>query len=157
MQPLQTISRTRCCLTRPTIGLALTALGTSTVTVLVVIAFSFAPTIARTVRSAVLAEVGLDYVTAAELRRESTTYVLFVEILPNVLPPILVEAIVRLGHAIFTVATLSFFGLRNVIRINCRAACSSVSPQRWRLPRTLRLWCWTNPPQAFLPRSRPRC
>lgn len=90
--------------------LALTALGTSTVTVLVVIAFSFAPIIARTVRSAVLSEVGLDYVAAAELRRESTLYILFVEILPNVLPPILVETTVRLGYAIFTVATLSFIG-----------------------------------------------
>lgn len=90
--------------------LALTALGTSTLTVLVVIAFSFAPIIARTVRSAVLAEVALDYVAAAELRRESTPYILFVEILPNVLPPILVEATIRLGYAIFTVATLSFIG-----------------------------------------------
>ena len=90
--------------------LALTALGTSTVTVLVVIAFSFAPIIARTVRSAVLTEVNLDYVAAAELRRESTLYILFVEILPNVLPPILVETTVRLGYAIFTVATLSFIG-----------------------------------------------
>ncbi|MEO8243649.1 MAG: ABC transporter permease [bacterium] len=90
--------------------LALTALGTSTVTVLFVIAFSFAPIIARTVRSAVLTEVGLDYVAAAELRRENTLYILFVEILPNVLPPILVETTVRLGYAIFTVATLSFIG-----------------------------------------------
>jgi peptide/nickel transport system permease protein len=90
--------------------LALTALGTSTVTMLVVIAFSFAPIIARTVRSAVLGEMGQDYVAAAELRRESTFYILFVEILPNVLPPILVETTVRLGYAIFTVATLSFIG-----------------------------------------------
>ena len=90
--------------------LALTALGTSTFTVLTVIAFSFAPIIARTVRSAVLTEVGLDYVAAAELRRENTLYILFVEILPNVLPPILVETTVRLGYAIFTVATLSFIG-----------------------------------------------
>lgn len=90
--------------------LALTALGTSTVTVLFVIAFSFAPIIARTVRSAVLTEVSLDYVAAAELRRENTLYILFVEILPNVLPPILVETTVRLGYAIFTVATLSFIG-----------------------------------------------
>ena len=90
--------------------LALTALGTSTITVMVVIAFSFAPIIARTVRSAVLTEVRLDYVAAAELRREKTLYILFVEILPNVLPPILVETTVRLGYAIFTVATLSFIG-----------------------------------------------
>ena len=90
--------------------LALTALGTSATTVLVVIAFSFAPVIARTVRAAVLTEVGCDYVAAAELRRENTLYILFVEILPNVLPPILVETTVRLGYAIFTVATLSFIG-----------------------------------------------
>ena len=90
--------------------LALTALGTSTITVLFVIGFSFAPIIARTVRSAVLTEVGLDYVAAAELRRDNTLYILFVEILPNILPPIMVETTVRLGYAIFTVATLSFIG-----------------------------------------------
>ena len=32
------------------------------------------------------------------------------EILPNVLPAVLVEFTVRLGYAIFTVATLSFLG-----------------------------------------------
>lgn len=90
--------------------LALTALGTSIVTVLFVIGFSFAPIIARTVRASVLAERGLDYVAAAELRRENSLYIMFVEILPNVIPPILVETTVRLGYAIFTVATLSFIG-----------------------------------------------
>jgi peptide/nickel transport system permease protein len=90
--------------------LALTALGTSAVTVLFVIGFTFAPIIARTVRASVLAERSLDYVSAAELRREHGFYIMFMEILPNVLPPILVEATVRLGYAIFTVATLSFIG-----------------------------------------------
>ncbi len=90
--------------------LALTALGTSIVTVLFVIGFTFAPIIARTVRASVLAERGLDYVAAAELRREFGLYIMFVEILPNVIPPILVEGTVRLGYAIFTVATLSFIG-----------------------------------------------
>lgn len=90
--------------------LALTALGASTTTVLFVIGFSYVPIIARTVRAAVLAERGLDYVAAAELRRESPLYTMFVEILPNVMPAILVEATVRLGYSIFTVATLSFIG-----------------------------------------------
>lgn len=93
------------------IGLvALTSLGTSNTTVVFVIAFSFAPIIARTVRSSVLAERELDYVAAARLRRESSLYIMLAEILPNVLPPILVEFNVRLGYAIFTVATLSFMG-----------------------------------------------
>lgn len=90
--------------------LALTALGASTITVLFVIGFTFAPIIARTVRASVLTERSLDYVAAAELRRENPFYIMFVEILPNVIPPILVEATVRLGYAIFTVATLSFIG-----------------------------------------------
>jgi peptide/nickel transport system permease protein len=62
------------------------------------------------VRSAVLSERELDYVAAAQLRRESALHTMFVEILPNVIPPILVETTVRLGYAIFAVATLSFMG-----------------------------------------------
>ena len=93
------------------IGLvALTSLGTSNTTVVCVIAFGFAPIIARTVRSSVLFERELDYVAAARLRRESSLYIMLAEILPNILPPILVEFNVRLGYAIFTVATLSFLG-----------------------------------------------
>jgi peptide/nickel transport system permease protein len=90
--------------------LAIVALGTSKATVIAVIGLSFSPIIARTVRSAVLSERELDYVAAAKLRRESALHIMFVEILPNVLPPILVETTVRLGYAIFAVATLSFMG-----------------------------------------------
>jgi peptide/nickel transport system permease protein len=90
--------------------LALVALGASNTTVVFVIAFTFAPLIARTVRAAVLVERELDYVGAAQLRRENSFHIMFVEILPNILPPILVETTVRLGYAIFTVATLSFLG-----------------------------------------------
>jgi len=60
--------------------------------------------------TAVLAECKLDYVPAAQLRDERALHIMFVEILPNVLPPILVEVTVRLGYAIFTVASLSFLG-----------------------------------------------
>lgn len=90
--------------------LALVALGPSSVTVVFVIGFTFAPIIARTVRASVLAERELDYIFTAQLRRENALHIMFVEVLPNILPPILVEATVRLGYAIFTVATLSFIG-----------------------------------------------
>jgi peptide/nickel transport system permease protein len=90
--------------------LALVAVGTSSVTVVIVIGLVFSPIIARTVRTAVMLERELDYVAAAKLRGENALYIMFVEILPNVMPPILVEATVRLGYAIFTVATLSFLG-----------------------------------------------
>jgi len=49
-------------------------------------------------------------VAAARLRNEGTPYVLFGEILPNVMGPVMVEFTVRLGYAIFTIATLSFLG-----------------------------------------------
>ena len=61
-------------------------------------------------RSAVLAERDLDYVQAAKLRGEHAPYIMFAEILPNVTGPIIVEATVRLGYAVFTVATLAFLG-----------------------------------------------
>jgi peptide/nickel transport system permease protein len=91
--------------------IALTALGTSTATVILSIGLSFTPQVARTVRAAVLGERNLDYVAAARLRGETALHIMLLEILPNVLPPILVELTVRLGYAIFTVATLSFLGV----------------------------------------------
>jgi peptide/nickel transport system permease protein len=90
--------------------LALVALGPSKLTVIVVIGAVFTPVIARTVRAAVLSERDLEYVAAARLRNESTRYILFAEILPNVLGPVIVEFTVRLGYAIFTIVTLTFLG-----------------------------------------------
>lgn len=86
------------------------ALGRSNLTLVLVIGVLFTPLIARTVRAAVLSERELDYVAAARLRGEKAPYVMFVEILPNVLAPIMVEFTVRLGYAIFTVAALSYLG-----------------------------------------------
>jgi peptide/nickel transport system permease protein len=92
------------------IFLFIVALGTSTVTLILVIGFIFTPLIARTVRSAVMVESQLDYLPSARLLGEGPGRVMFVEILPNVVPTILVEFTVRLGYAIFTVATLAFLG-----------------------------------------------
>jgi peptide/nickel transport system permease protein len=90
--------------------LAIVSVGPSKKTTILVVGFVFAPLIARTVRTAVLVERDLEYVSAARLRNERAPYILFVEILPNVLQPVIVEFTVRLGYAIFTVATLSFLG-----------------------------------------------
>jgi peptide/nickel transport system permease protein len=88
----------------------LVALGHSTFTLIVVIGLVFTPIVSRTVRAAVLAERQLDYVSAAQLSGERAPYIMFVEILPNVMGPIVVEATVRLGYAIFAVAGLTFLG-----------------------------------------------
>jgi len=77
---------------------------------IIVIGIGFTPIVARTVRSAVLAERDLDYVAAARLRDERAPYIMFAEILPNVMGPIIVETTIRLGYAVFAVATLAFVG-----------------------------------------------
>jgi peptide/nickel transport system permease protein len=89
---------------------AIVALGHSNLVIILVIAVVFTPLIARTVRTSVLLERELDYVAAARLRGEKAPYVMFVEILPNVMSPILVEFTVRIGYAVFAIATLSFLG-----------------------------------------------
>jgi peptide/nickel transport system permease protein len=91
--------------------LVLVVLGTSPLVVVAVVGILFTPIVARTVRSAVLTERQLDYVTAAKLRGESGFFILSREIFPNVLGPTVVEMTVRFGYAIFTVATLSFLGV----------------------------------------------
>jgi peptide/nickel transport system permease protein len=91
--------------------IALSTLGRSNLVLIIVIGLLFTPLIARTVRAAVLLERELDYVAAARLRGEGPLYIMFVEILPNVFAPIMVEFTVRLAYAIFAVLTLTFLGL----------------------------------------------
>jgi peptide/nickel transport system permease protein len=90
--------------------LFLAALGPKTLNLILIIGLVFTPLIARTVRAAVLTERHMDYVPAARLLGEKPARVMFAEVLPNVMPAILVEFTVRLGYAVFTVATLSFLG-----------------------------------------------
>jgi peptide/nickel transport system permease protein len=90
--------------------LFIVAVGPSPLTIIVVIGLVFTLLIARTVRSTVLLESQLDYLAAARLLGEKSLGIMVFEVLPNVVPAILVEFTVRLGYAIFTVATLSFLG-----------------------------------------------
>ena len=86
------------------------AVGPSVAGITIIIGLVFTPLIARTVRAAVLVERHQDYVSAARLLGENPARVMFAEILPNVMPAIVVEFTVRLGYAVFAVATLSFLG-----------------------------------------------
>jgi len=90
--------------------LFIVALGPSPPTLILVIGLVFTPLIARTVRAAVLVERHQDYVSASRLLGENPARVMFGEILPNVMPAIVVEFTVRLAYAVFAVATLSFLG-----------------------------------------------
>lgn len=52
-----------------------------------------------------------DFVAAAETRGESSWYIMFVEILPNARGPIIIDAMLRIGYAVFSIGTLGFLGL----------------------------------------------
>jgi peptide/nickel transport system permease protein len=91
--------------------LVVATLGPSLINVLLVIGLVFTPRVARVVYASVLSVRELNFVAAARLRGESDAYILLGEILPNVMGPIVVEATVRIGYAVFASATLSFLGL----------------------------------------------
>lgn len=90
--------------------LIVSSLGASRIVVAGAVAVLFTPIVTRTVRAAVVAEAQLDYVTSARLRGESGLFVMTREILPNVSGAIVVEFTVRIGYAVFTIATLTFLG-----------------------------------------------
>lgn len=98
----------------PVILLALMVIvvfGATNPIIIMTIAILFTPVVTRTIRSVVIAEAQLDYVTSAKLRGERGLFIMVREILPNVSAVLIVEFTVRVGYAIFTIATLAFFGL----------------------------------------------
>jgi peptide/nickel transport system permease protein len=66
---------------------------------------------ARTARGSTLSEREKDYVDAARATGVSAARIMFGEILPNVVAPLIVIGTVRIANAILLEATLSFLGL----------------------------------------------
>jgi len=91
--------------------LIMAALGASAVNVVIAITIVGTPGIARLVRSLTLDVRTREYVKAAETRGETPWHIMFVEILPNARGPIIVDAMLRVGYAIFAMGTLGFLGL----------------------------------------------
>ena len=77
----------------------------------VAVGFVYIPQIARMARSVTLSLANEDFIQAAKARAESTSYILFREILPNAWPPLIVEASLRVTYAILLGSALSFLGL----------------------------------------------
>ena len=69
------------------------------------------PGIARLVRSLTLDIKTRDYIRAAETRGERPSYIMLREILPNARGPVMVDAMLRVGYAIFAIGTLGFLGI----------------------------------------------
>ena len=87
------------------------AIGASAINVVIAIAIVGVPGIARLVRSLTLDIKTREYIRSAETRGESDWFIMFVEILPNTRGPIIIDAMLRVGYAIFAMGTLGFLGL----------------------------------------------
>ena len=91
--------------------LIITVLGPSTTNAILAVAVSFTPSMARIARSVTLSVRTRDFVHAAVARGEGAVYIVFREILPNVVAPVVIESSIRIAFAIMIGATLSFLGL----------------------------------------------
>jgi peptide/nickel transport system permease protein len=87
------------------------ALGRGDLVVIFAIAITGAPGVARLARSLALDIKTRDYIRAAETRGENAWFIMFREILPNARGPLLVDAMLRVGYAIFAIGTLGFLGI----------------------------------------------
>ncbi len=98
----------------PSILLAITivaALGTNLVNVMLAIGVSNTPNFARIVRAAVMGVKDQEFVESARAIGTSNTEIIFREILPNCMAPIIVQSTLSVASAILSTASLSFIGL----------------------------------------------
>lgn len=98
----------------PSILLAITivaALGSSLVNVMLAIGVSGVPTFARIVRAAVMSVKDQEFVESSRAIGASSITIIFREILPNCMAPIIVQATLSVAGAILSTASLSFIGL----------------------------------------------
>lgn len=89
----------------------LSTVGPSPTNLVIVVAVLYTPILARVVRSMALDLRNKEFVEVARVRGESRSFIFFREILPQALPPLLVEASMRFSYSIFLVASLGFLGL----------------------------------------------
>ena len=87
------------------------AIGPSVFNVIIAIAIGATPGIARLVRGLTLDIRSREFVIAAQMRGESSFYIMFREILPNITGPVIVDACIRVAYAMFATGSLGYLGL----------------------------------------------
>jgi ABC-type dipeptide/oligopeptide/nickel transport system permease subunit len=78
---------------------------------MIAIGIAFIPNFVRITRAQVLTVRGLDYVEAARAVGVGNLRIMTHHVLPNSLPPLLVQTTLAMGYAIIAEATLSYLGL----------------------------------------------
>jgi dipeptide transport system permease protein len=101
-------------LTLPSLLLAIVIvaiLGPGLMNAMLAVAVVVLPHYVRVTRAAVISEVSRDYVTAAKVSGASKLRLMLKEVLPNCMPPLIVQASLGISTAILDAAALGFLGL----------------------------------------------
>ena len=91
--------------------LIIVGVGSGQLQAIVALGVAAAPRFVRVIRGPALDAANEDYVLAAKARGETVLYIQYREMLPNIWPPIIVEASIFAGFALMGGAALSYLGL----------------------------------------------
>lgn len=91
--------------------LIIVMMGSNPAVVVIAIGIVFWPRSARLVRSVTQGFVRQDFIQSAKGRGESSLYILFREILPNIAAIVLVDFSLRMASAVLLTASLSYLGV----------------------------------------------
>ncbi|MEW6633189.1 MAG: ABC transporter permease [Pseudomonadota bacterium] len=91
--------------------LLITTVGPSALNIVAAALMSIVPAVARLTRGLILELKTRDFVAAAQLRGESSLYIMFVELLPNARGPVILDACARFGWTIVLIGILGFLGV----------------------------------------------
>ena len=86
-------------------------LGPGLINVVVAVAIVLIPHFARLARATALAELAREYVVAARLSGAGRFSIMFDTVLPNCMPPLIVQATLSFSAAILDAAALGFLGM----------------------------------------------
>ena len=89
----------------------LSMFGANTLNLIIIIAVLDSTRVFRIARAVSLNVVVMDYVEVAKLRGEKLFWILYREILPNIMPPLVAEFGLRFCFVFLTIAALSFLGV----------------------------------------------
>jgi peptide/nickel transport system permease protein len=87
------------------------ALGPSTINLVIAIAVSFCPSFARVIRGPILVVREAEYIEAARATGARPSRIIFNEILPNCMAPVIVQTTLAVAIMILIISGLSFLGL----------------------------------------------
>lgn len=86
-------------------------IGPNLTNTIIAVTIVYLPRYVRLVRASALTELSKDYVTAAKVSGVGPWRLMFVTVLPNCLPPLIVQAALGVSDAILEAAGLGFLGL----------------------------------------------